>query len=206
MIVVLLPPTLRTPFSLPRAAEELTAQGHTPVFPEIPDDDTAPHAARYVARASLEVNRLVGADSRTVLVAEGDAGPLLGAVGAAQRAAHRPVLGYVLVDAPLPQPGSPTRDDISRNQELTGLPPKPGEPDSYSTERLPTVPDWPDAPCGYLLSDRAYAHPAHLAGMRGWEVRDATGGSEYGAGQAQAAREEGRAARELAAVIDEITR
>ncbi|MGW5876808.1 hypothetical protein ACWFMI_09715 [Nocardiopsis terrae] len=193
MITVLLPPTLRAPFSLPGAAEELTARGRPPALPEVPDDDTPPHAARYVARASLEINRLVAAGAPTVLVAEGDSGPLLGAIGAAQRAAHRPVLGYVLVDAPLPQPGSPTRADISRNQGLDGLPDREGEPAAYRTERLPTVPDWPDAPCGYLLTDPAFAHPAHLAGMRGWVVRDVTG-------------EPARAAGELAALVGELTR
>ncbi len=193
MITVLLPPTLRTPFSLPGADEALTAQGHTPVFPEVPDDDTAPHAARYVARASLEISRLAADRSPVVLVAEGDSGPLLGAVGAAQRSAHRPVLGYVLVDAPLPQPGSPTRADIAKNQLLTGVPPGEGEPPAYRTERLPTVPDWPDAPCGYLLTDPAFAHPAHLAGMRGWMVRDATG-------------DRARADAELATLIGELVR
>lgn len=193
MIAVLLPPTLRAPFSLPGTAETLSAQGHTPLFPEVPDDDTAPHAARYVARASLEIGRLVDGRSPMVLVAEGDSGPLLGAVGAAQRSAHRPVLGYVLVDAPLPQPGSPTRGDLSRNQLLTEVPVRDGEPAAYRTERLPTVPDWPDAPCGYLLTDPAFAHPAHLAGMRGWAVRDATG-------------DRTKAAGELAALIDELIR
>lgn len=193
MITVLLPPTLRAPFSLLDAADALSAQGYTPVFPEIPDDDTAPHAARYVARASLEIGRLAADRAPAVLVAEGDSGPLLGAVGAAQRSAHRPVLGYVLVDAPLPQPGSPTRADIAKNQQLTGLPPREGEPSAYRTERLPTVPDWPDAPCGYLLTDPAYAHPAHLAGMRGWVVRDATG-------------DRSKAAAELAALIAELLR
>lgn len=193
MIAVLLPPTLRAPFSLPGVQEALIAQGHTPVFPEVPDDDTAPHAARYVARASLEIGRLAADRSPVVLVAEGDSGPVLGVVGAAQRSAHRPVLGYVLVDAPLPQPGSPTRDDLSRNQLLTGVPVREGEPAAYRTERLPSVPDWPDAPCGYLLTDPAFAHPAHLAGMRGWVVRDATG-------------DRAKAAGELAALIEDLLR
>jgi hypothetical protein len=193
VIVVLLPPTLRAPFSLPGAAGVLSDQGHTAVFPEIPDDDTAPHAARYVARASLEIGRLATDRSPVVLVADGDSGPLLGAVGAAQRSAHRPVLGYVLIDAPLPQPGSPTRDDLSRNQLLTEVPAGEGEPDAYRTERLPTVPDWPDAPCGYLLTDPAFAHPARLAGMRGWAVRDATG-------------DQAKAPAELAALVGELLR
>ncbi|MBR8740988.1 hypothetical protein [Nocardiopsis sp. MG754419] len=174
MIAVLLPPTLGAPFSLPGAESALTHRGHVSVRPEVAGDQTPPHGARYVALASLEVNRLVAGDASTVLVAQGDAGPLLGSVGAAQRAAHRPVLGYVLVDAPLPRPGSPTRAEIARTQGLSELPPRPEEPAGYRTEHLPTVPDWPDAPCGYLVTDPAFAHPAHLAGMRGWQVRDVT--------------------------------
>ena len=174
MIAVLLPPTLGTPFALTGAEKALTDIGHQPVLPEVTGDDTPPHAARYVALASLEINRLVATDAPTVLVAQGDTGPLLGAVGAAQRAVHRPVLGYVLLDAPLPRPGSPTRAEIARTQGLADLPARAEEPDAYRSELLPTVPDWPDAPCGYLLTDPAYAHPAHLAGMRGWEVRDVT--------------------------------
>ena len=174
MIAVLLPPTLGEPFTLPGAEKALAGIGHHPVLPEVIGDDTPPHAARYVALASLEINRLVATDAPVVLVAQGDTGPLLGAVGAAQRAAHRPVLGYVLVDAPLPRPGSPTRAEIARTQGLADLPVRAEEPDAYRSEHLPTVPYWPDAPCGYLLTDPAYAHPAHLAGMRGWQVRDTT--------------------------------
>ncbi|HIY41046.1 MAG TPA: hypothetical protein H9836_07965, partial [Candidatus Nocardiopsis merdipullorum] len=51
--------------------------------------------------------------------------------------------------------------------------------------RLQTVPDWPDAPCGYLLTDPTCTHIAKLARMRGWVVREATGATR-GAGQALA--------------------
>lgn len=193
MITVLLPPTLGVAFSLPGAERALSAHGHHPVLPTVTDDDTPPHAARYVARVSLEINRLVATDAPTVLVAQGESGPLLGAVAAAQRAVHRPVLGYVLLDGPLPQPGSPTREEISRNQKLTDPPFREGEPAGYRTERLPTIPDWPDAPCGYLLTDPAHAHPAHLAGMRGWQVRDVTA-------------EPGTAAEVLPELISELVR
>ena len=177
MIAVLLPPTLGEPTRLPGLADRLAGYGITAVRPEVGGDEHPPHAARYVARASLEVNRLVAPDAPTALVAEGGAGPLLGAVGAAQRAAHRPVFGYVLVDAFLPQPGSPTRADVARTQSPEGAVPDtaipPGEPAGYRTEPLPTVPDWPDAPCGYLLTDPGLRHAARLARLRGWSVREA---------------------------------
>lgn len=206
MIAVLLPPPLGARARLPGLAGSLPDHGFTPVFPQVEDDGQPPYAARYIARASLEINRLAEAGTWTALVAEGDAGPLLGAVASAQRAAHRPVFGYVLVDAWLPQPGSPTRADIVRQQSPEGQEPAgnavssgtgsartgpadadsaDGEPAGYRTERLPTVPDWPDAPCGYLLTDPARAHAARLAQMRGWTVRDVTA-EEAGAAEALA--------------------
>lgn len=177
MIAVLLPPTLGVPTRFPDLADRLPERGLTAVRPEVGGDEVPPYAARYVARASLEVNRLVAPDAPTALVAEGGAGPLLGAVGAAQRAAHRPVFGYVLVDAFLPQPGSPTRVDLVKSQSPEdadpGVEEAADEPPAYRTEPLPMVSDWPDAPCGYLLTDPALRHVARLAGMRGWTVRQA---------------------------------
>lgn len=186
MIAVLLPPPLGGTAYLPEQARALPDHGYPTVLPQVFDDDQPPFAARYVARASLETHRLVGEQeardggSRTpvALVAEGDAGPLLSAVGAAQRAAHRPVLAYVFVDAWLPQPGSPTREEIVRRQspeEGGGPVGNDSAPSGYWTERLQTVPDWPDAPCGYLLTDPARQHLAKLARMRGWVVRESTG-------------------------------
>lgn len=189
MIAVLLPPPLGGTARLPGLAHALPGHGFPTVLPQVPDDDQPPFAARYVARASLETHRLVGEQeardggSRTpvALVAEGDAGPLLSAVGAAQRAAHRPVHAYVFVDAWLPQPGSPTREDIVHRQSPEGADAPTeddGTPSGYWTERLQTIPDWPDAPCGYLLTDPTREHVANLARMRGWVVREATGASD----------------------------
>ncbi|MEE2039204.1 hypothetical protein Q8791_18475 [Nocardiopsis sp. CT-R113] len=175
MIAVLLPPPLGAATRLPDLARSLPGHGLTAVRPEVGGDELPPHAARYVARASLEINRLVAPDAPTALVAEGGTGPLLGAVGAAQRAAHRPVFAYVLVDAFLPQPGSANRADLVRSQSPDGAEPAAppsGEPPAYRSEQLPVVADWPDAPCGYLLTDPALAHVARLAGMRGWTVRE----------------------------------
>ncbi|MFY7064852.1 hypothetical protein ACOQFV_03225 [Nocardiopsis changdeensis] len=175
MIAVLLPPTLGRPTRLPGLGGALAPAGITPVRIEVGGDELPPHAARYVAAASLEIRRLVPPDAPTALVAEGDAGPLAGALGAAQRAAHRPVFGYVLVDALLPQPGTATRADLDRTQNPRDAAPPPapaGEPEGYRTETLPPSADWPDAPCGYLLTDPARAHAARLARMRGWQVRE----------------------------------
>ncbi|MEO5874273.1 MAG: hypothetical protein ABIS86_03555 [Streptosporangiaceae bacterium] len=65
-----------------------------------PAEDAGP---RYVAGVALAI----GATAPTpplVLVATGLAGPLLPAVAAAQRAAHRLVGGYVFIDTDLPTP------------------------------------------------------------------------------------------------------
>ncbi|WP_304452815.1 hypothetical protein [Nocardiopsis sp. YSL2] len=188
MIAVLLPPPLGMTRSLPDLPDRLPDHGVPTARIDGGADDRPPYAGRYVAHASLEINAAVAADARIALVAEGDAGPLVGAVGAAQRAAHRPVLGYVLVDAFLPQPGSPTLAEITAAQAPAG-PGEPtgagaeseagvgasgeAEPPGYRTEHLPMVSDWPDAPCGYLLTRPDRAHVAHLARMRGWAVREA---------------------------------
>lgn len=177
MIAVCLPPPLGAPGRLSALAPHLAERGLPTVLPEISDDDSPPHSARYVARASLETARgLPTEDPRAplALVAEGGAGPLLGAVGASQRAAHRPVHAYVFVDAWLPQPGSPTRADILTRQSPEGAATAfPEVPEGFLTEPLPTVADWPDAPCGYLRVDPAFEHVAKLAGLRGWTVREA---------------------------------
>lgn len=69
-----------------------------------PDPRDAPEAGpRYVAGAALQITAAAPRPP-LVLVARGAAGALLPAIGAAQRAAHRLVGGYVFVDAELPTP------------------------------------------------------------------------------------------------------
>lgn len=154
--------------SLPHQLADLGAEV---VVAEVTDDDRPPFAARYVARAALEIAAAEPAGP-LLLVAAGAAGPLLPAIAAAQRAAHRVVAGYVLVDALLPQSGTPTRAEIAAAQQHLD---PPGRPREFFTEPLPMTADWPDAPCGYLRTGGGYARPAHLAGLRSWPVREAGG-------------------------------
>ena len=65
---------------------------------------------------------------------------LLPSLAAAQRAAHRAVGGYVVVDADL------------------------------TVDRAAAPVDWPDAPCGYLRIRQEYQEQARIAGLRGWPV------------------------------------
>ncbi|GLU49754.1 hypothetical protein [Nocardiopsis ansamitocini] len=157
---------------LPRDLADLGAQT---LIAEITDDDRPPFAARYVARAALEIAAAEPAGP-VLLVAAGAAGPLLPLVAAAQRAAHRQIAGYVLVDALLPQPGAATRAELATAQlhVETASPERPRPPEFF-TEPLPSAHDWPDAPCGYLRTAERYAHSAHLAALRGWPVREAAG-------------------------------
>lgn len=46
----------------------------------------------------------------------------------------------------------------------------------YWTERLPQVPGWPDAPCGYLLFSSAYHSEAERARRAGWPTRELRAG------------------------------
>ena len=145
---------------------------HEIVVPEVADDDRPPYAGRYVARAALEISA-AGVRPPVVLVAHGDAGPLLPPVGAAQRAAHRLVGAYVFLDATLPGPAGTRRrpypyTDGKPHQNVTMR--ERGE--DFFTEELPMAQDWPDAPCGYLRTSGAYEDQARQARLRGWTVAE----------------------------------
>ena len=134
--------------------EMLRSYGLDVVAPDVPDA-TGP---RYIALVSLTVTATDPA-APLVLVAHGAAGPLLPGIALAQRAAHRPVGGFVFVDADLPRP-----------LHLHGE----GSPH----EELPMPPDWPEAPCGYLRthSDRTgssgHDEAVREARLRGWPVTE----------------------------------
>jgi hypothetical protein len=140
------------------------------VVPEVADDDRPPYAGRYVARAALEIAAAAPVRPPVVLVAHGDAGPLLPPVGAAQRAAHRLVGGYVFVDAVLPGPGASHRDGPGANAPA-GVTVRDRDA-AFFAEEPPMAQDWPDAPCGYLLTSERYQDQARQARMRGWAVAE----------------------------------
>lgn len=183
---------------------ELRAAGHAVFVPEIGDDDRPPYAQRYVARAALEIAAALdltaeGRPPGVTLVGHSGAGPLLPAIGAAQRAAHRRVGGYVFADAGLPPVGSLTRmallprdqaDELDRlfagGGAFPDWAPPPGLEHAlrprgrdFFTEPLPMPQDWPDAPCGYLRWSAAYAGEARQAARRGWPVLAHTGPDDH---------------------------
>ncbi|TDE27664.1 hypothetical protein [Actinomadura sp. 6K520] len=133
--------------------EMLRSYGLDVVAPDVAD--TGP---RYIARASLII-AATDPVAPLVLVAHGAAGPLLPGISLAQRAAHRPVGGYLFVDADLPRP-----------LHLHGE----GSPH----DELPMPPDWPEAPCGYLRTHPGRAASAkhdealREARLRGWPVTE----------------------------------
>jgi hypothetical protein len=135
------------------------------VVPEVGDDDRPPYGGRYVARAALEITA-AGVRPPLVLIAHGDAGPLLPPIGAAQRAAHRLVGGYVFLDARLPGPAEARGPEQEAPEGVTL---RTREADFFA-EDPPMATDWPDAPCGYLRTSKRHEAQARQAGLRGWPV------------------------------------
>ncbi len=91
--------------------EVLRARGQDVVVVDVTDDDRAPYASRYVARAALQVRDAVGA-APVVLVGHSGAGYLLPLLGAARRALRSPVAAYVFCDAGLPPTRPMSRLDL----------------------------------------------------------------------------------------------
>jgi hypothetical protein len=171
----------------------LRERGHTVVVVDVHDDDAAPYASRFVARAALQIREQAGS-APAVLVGHSGAGYLLPLLSSARRAARAPVRGYVFLDAGLPPSRPASRLDLMRAEspehadELVALLDAGGRypdwPDDdlrrlarprgrdFFDEPLPVAPDWPDAPCGYHRLSSPYAGPARVARLRGWPVLD----------------------------------
>lgn len=138
------------------------------VVPEVTGDDRPPYAGRYVAHAALEI-AAARVRPPLVLVAHGDAGPLLPPIGAAQRAAHRLVGAYVFLDAELPRPVRAGRSGHTAEEVPAGVTLRSRGADFFA-EEPPMAPDWPDAPCGYLRTSAGRERQAGQARLRGWPV------------------------------------
>jgi hypothetical protein len=113
--LVLLHSPLTGPEAWGRLPEVLATRSHSVVAPQVDGDETAPYAARYVAHAAQQVGA-AGPREPVVLIGHSGAGPLLGQVGAAQRAARRRIGGYVYLDAGLPGRMGMSRLDLMRGE------------------------------------------------------------------------------------------
>ncbi|WP_241661093.1 hypothetical protein [Thermomonospora catenispora] len=145
--LILLHPPRATAAAWGEVPELLRARGREVLVPDVGEVG----GMRYVARASLAV-AAAAPTAPLVLVGRSAAGPLLPAMAAAQRAAHRAVGGYVFVDADPPAPRAPA---AGHAHALDAAPPVPA--------------DWPEAPCGYL-STAGETPRVRQARLRGWQV------------------------------------
>lgn len=112
--IVLLPPLPAQSWSWREVAAELAAYHHRfALIPAMPAEATNGEldlAGAWVAHCALQITREAVVPP-LLLVAQGGSGQLLAALGFAQRASRRRVVGYVLVDADLPKPGVPDWPD-----------------------------------------------------------------------------------------------
>lgn len=68
----------------------------------------------------------------------------------------------------------------------------------FFTEPLPTIEDWPDAPCAYLRTSAAYTVAARTARSRGWPL------TERDTGHFAAMRDPQGVAEDLLALLDQL--
>ena len=140
--------------------DELRSLGLDIVVPEVLDDDEPPYAARYVARASLQLAQ-ERPEAPLVLVGHSGAGPLLPQIGFARQAAKAPVNGYVFLDAMLPRvPHATTRLQLLALED-SALAASLAEELSAGGR----FPDWSDADLAQSLPDPA-DRALLLAGLR----------------------------------------
>ncbi|HSF26213.1 MAG TPA: hypothetical protein VLC50_01720 [Actinomycetes bacterium] len=113
--LVLLHSPLAGPASWGGLPEALRAAGREVITVDVCEDDEPPYAPRYVASVARQVN--AAGPTGVVLVAHSGAGALVPALAIAQRAAHRPVRGYLFVDAVLPRWMPGNRLDLLRAED-----------------------------------------------------------------------------------------
>ena len=113
----------------------LRGRGHQVAVVDVADDDAPPFAARFVARAALQVREQAG-DRPVLLVGHSGAGYLLPLLGAARRAARAGVAGYVFLDAALPPARPTSRLDLMRAEVPDGAGRRAGR-DARSRRHLP---------------------------------------------------------------------
>jgi hypothetical protein len=122
--------------------DALRSRGREVVVLDVTDDDDPPFAARYVARAALQVrDALDGAPA--VLIGHSGAGYLLPLLGAARRAARARVSAYLFLDAGLPPTRPTSRLELLRVEVVDTAPDLAGQLGAYLAGGG-TYPDWTD--------------------------------------------------------------
>ena len=114
--VVLAHSPLTGPAAWGRLPDVLRDRGLSVTVLSVTDDTEPPYASRYVARAALQVAEHAPAGPVS-LVGHSGAGYLLPQIGAARRAARRPVAGYVFLDAGVPHGRGATRTTLLRAED-----------------------------------------------------------------------------------------
>jgi len=109
---------LTGPAAWGRLPDVLRDRGLSVTVVSVTDDTEPPYAGGYVARAALQVAERAPAGP-VHLVGHSGAGYLLPQIGAARRAAHRAVAGYVFVDAGVPHGRGATRSTLLRAEDQT---------------------------------------------------------------------------------------
>jgi pimeloyl-ACP methyl ester carboxylesterase len=122
--------------------DALRSRGREVVVLDVTDDDGPPFAARYVARAALQVRDALGG-APAVLVGHSGAGCLLPLLGAARRAARARVSAYLFLDAGLPPARPTSRLDLMRVEVGDAAPSLAADLASHLAGGG-TYPDWTD--------------------------------------------------------------
>jgi hypothetical protein len=108
LLIALLPALPGQAWSWREVAAELSAYGHqTRIVADMTPTDVSGEldlAGAYVAHCALDLAHPPNRPP-ALLVAPGDAGRMLPALGFSQKAARRRIVGYVLVDGELPKAG-----------------------------------------------------------------------------------------------------
>jgi hypothetical protein len=158
-VTVLVHSPLTGPAAWGELPSVLRGRGHEVAVVDVRDDDRPPYAARFVARAALQLRDAVGA-SPIVLAGHSGAGYLLPLIGAARRAARAAVAGYLFVDAGLP-PARPT----GRLQLMRAEDPAFAESLEAQLRAGVAFPDWSDDDLRDLVPDDA-ARGALVSSLR----------------------------------------
>lgn len=109
-------------------------------------------AMKAIANLIAEIADFCSPESEVVLIGTGSSGLLLPGIASGLRAHDFSIVGYLLINSPLPGAIAPE----NQNYEFF--------------KSLPLLSDWPDAPVNYLWNKAEFEVAAKEAELRGWQV------------------------------------